>query len=62
MLKEKPRGSVKLLDTKVGLKKKKKKKSGLQFLLVQKLRSPVLISGMLSELNEYSKITPELAS
>lgn len=26
MLKEKPRGSVKLLDTKVGLKKKKEKK------------------------------------
>lgn len=43
MLKEKPRVSIKLLDTKVGLKKKKKS-DVLQFLLVQKLRSLVLIS------------------
>lgn len=61
MLKEKPRVSIKLLDTKVGLKKKKKS-DVLQFLLVQKLRSLVLISWVLSELNEYSGITPELSS
>lgn len=61
MLKEKPHVSIKLLDAKVGLKKKKKG-FVLQFLLVQKLRSLVLISRVLSELNEYSEITPELTS
>lgn len=60
MLKEKPHVSIKLLDAKVGLKKKKG--FVLQFLLVQKLRSLVLISRVLSELNEYSEITPELTS